>query len=162
MMGERGGGELTYMKQAAAHIAAVTHKSHGSLSPGDHQCQHDTMCQAGQPPTHPSHPTPMTSRDLGGVTRFMLHETCGGGQLILACCFHTVNLDTLTTDGLLEMLSCDLGTSKFCTQDIRFCLGPHVYQLFADISCLNFSHFSLLLEVKLSNNSQKTKTREKH
>lgn len=35
--------EVTYMKQAAAHIAAVSHKSHVCLWPGDHRCQHDTM-----------------------------------------------------------------------------------------------------------------------
>lgn len=46
-MAEIGGGQGEEkrggMKQAAACIA-VTHKSHGSQSLGDHQCQHDTMC----------------------------------------------------------------------------------------------------------------------
>lgn len=44
------------MKQAAARVAAATHKSRGCLSLGEHQCQRDTMCQAGRPtPPPPSY-----------------------------------------------------------------------------------------------------------
>lgn len=73
------------MKHAAACIAALSHKSHGSLSLGDHRCQHDTM--RWQDP-----PSPITSHDLGAVTRFMLLLSCEG-QVDFYGCFHTVNLD---------------------------------------------------------------------
>lgn len=88
------------MKQAAACMAALSHKSCGSLSLGDHQCKPDTM--RWQDP-----PSSITSHDLGAVTRFMLLLSCEG-QVDFYGCFHTVNLDTLTMHGLLQMLSQDV------------------------------------------------------